>query len=105
LLFNLDSDPNELDNLARKPGFGRIVKEFTAEIAQRWNVRELRAKIVADQKRRHFIAEAMAEGKRSDKWDFVPAPGAGKNYITMDVDLYNTELPQMWPRPNVKRTT
>ncbi len=105
LLFNVEADPNELENLANKPGFMRIVKEFSAEIHKTWNVRELRAKIVADQKRRHFIAQAMAKGNRSDKWDFVPAPGTGKSYITMDVDLYNTELPQMWPKPDVKRTT
>ncbi|MEM7114301.1 MAG: choline-sulfatase [Chloroflexota bacterium] len=105
LLYNLDDDPHELNNLAPNPDFAQMVADFTAEINTHWNISQLRAAIIADQKRRHLIAEAQAKGIRSDRWDFVPAPGTGKNYITMDADLYNTELPQMWPQPEVKRVT
>ena len=105
LLYNLDDDPHELTNLAADPAYQQQVADFTAEIATHWDVPQLRADIVVDQKRRHLIASAMTKGVRSDKWDFVPAPGTGKNYITMDADIYDTELPQMWPQPKIKRVT
>ena len=105
LLFNLENDPHEMNNLATQPPFEQIVAEFMAELNNQWDVHQLRAAIVTDQKRRHLIAEAMGKGKRSDKWDFVPAPGTGKNYITMEADIYNTELPQMWPQPKIGRIT
>ncbi|MEM7336093.1 MAG: choline-sulfatase [Chloroflexota bacterium] len=105
LLYNIDEDPNELRNLAELAEYDAIKNKLLDLLSKKWDVPKLKTEIVADQKKRHLIASAVSKGTRNDKWDFVPAPGTGKSYINMDSDLYNIELPQMWPQPKTKRIT
>ena len=46
LLFDLDRDPDELENLAAAPGHASIAAAFEAEVRGRWDPARLRAEIL-----------------------------------------------------------
>jgi len=70
-LFDLQTDPDELHDVAADPRHAGIVAELHAEILRRFDP----AAIAADMKRsrieRVFMHEAMQQGKRT-QWDYRP---------------------------------
>lgn len=80
-LYNLERDPKELNNLAR---FGKIptqtpeeeeAKEvfhnFEAEAAARWDFDDITNKVLASQRSRRVVWDALKEGDFTS-WDFNP---------------------------------
>ena len=60
LLFDLDQDPDELDNLADQPAHAARVQAFAAEVRERWDPEALYQAIVASQRTRRIAFEARA---------------------------------------------
>jgi choline-sulfatase len=69
-LYDLDSDPVELSNIA-----GAFESQLPAEAAARWpDLAALRAQVIASQRRRRLTAEALAQGEPTP-WDWNGGPG------------------------------
>jgi choline-sulfatase len=99
-LYDLESDPHELHNLAGLPDYETIRRNFRAETQARWNPPALRHDIIASQKRRHLLAQALMTGKHTP-WDFQPYQDASKQYMRNHLDLNELERRARFPAPPV----
>ena len=77
-LYDLAADPLELDNLARD-GHPELAS-LAAEARARWNFDLLHAQVVASQRRRSLVANALATGRPS-VWDYVPPDDSRDRYV------------------------
>jgi len=84
-LYNIATDPRELDNLAGDRSHAGIAAEFAAEVARRWDSAALRADVIANQKSRRAVFEAMQHGARTD-WDHNPRRDASEEYVRNHID-------------------
>ncbi len=81
LLFNLVDDPHEMENLAGQARVAGFERELRALADETWgNLAELRATIVASQKTRLLVREALERGKVSS-WDDSPHTSTGWRYL------------------------
>jgi choline-sulfatase len=87
LLYDLERDPHERENLADRPA-GRAALEELGQIADaRWNLSALRREVLASQERRRLIARALATG-RITRWDHVAPDDAPDRYISSGRDFW-----------------
>lgn len=96
MLFNLASDPDELDNLARHPAHQSLVKGFLDEVARRWDLPALHQRVLASQRQRRFVAGALGRGRRTG-WDHQPLVDAGQQYMRNHMDLDDLERRARFP--------
>lgn len=89
-LFNLESDPQELDNLADKSEHAKIVSHFTDAIDNRWNLQVLDDDIRENQQRRLLCYEALRQG-RYTAWDHQPVQDASERFMRNHLDLNDVE--------------
>jgi choline-sulfatase len=89
-LSDLSIDPAELVNLAADESRRGTVEEFRQEVARRWDLEELRERVLASQRKRHLIGSALERGAYSS-WDFVPAVDASTRYVCSRADLYELQ--------------
>ena len=85
MLFNLDADPDELVNLAGDPAHEKVGGEFAREVDARWDSARVRADVIARQKQRRAVFEAMQNGARTD-WDYNPPRDASNEYVRNHMD-------------------
>ena len=78
-LFDLEADPNELDNLAGRADVADVEASFVEEVARRWNSKEITREVIASQRRRLFLNETLSMG-RVRSWDFQPWTDASRQY-------------------------
>jgi choline-sulfatase len=95
-LYDLIEDPDELRNLAQSPPIAARVRELRAEVAQRWDLQALHAEVIASQRRRHFVYEALRTG-RPTPWDFQPMRDASRQYVRNDQELGDLEAMARFP--------
>jgi choline-sulfatase len=74
-LYDLATDPLERKNIADSEQ-GRALR---AEVQQRWDLAALRAAVLASQRRRRLIHEALTQG-RVAPWDFERHENAAQSY-------------------------
>jgi choline-sulfatase len=102
-LYDLSKDPDERvnlaasPNLAEKPEHAQITREFRAEVAKRWHLPALHDAVVANQRQRHFVYQALRAG-RFQPWDFQPIRDASRLYIRNDQELNDLEAMARFPR-------
>ncbi len=78
LLFDLDEDPLELDNLAGQARTAEQESELRRQADETWgDLKELRARIVQNQKTRLLVREALEMGKVFS-WDDLHSPTGGR---------------------------
>ncbi|KAI5458060.1 alkaline-phosphatase-like protein [Mariannaea sp. PMI_226] len=105
-LYNLERDPKELDNLAR---FKKIapktpeeeeakekLEEFVAEANARWDFDALTEKVLASQRSRRVVWDALKEGEFTS-WDFNPEDDGRKKYIRSTIPLDDLERRARFP--------
>jgi len=95
-LYDLEHDPEELENLAGTAAHAGRVRDFRTEIERRWDMKALDAAVRASQQRRHLVYEALRSG-RYTPWDFQPQRDASRLYVRNDRDLEELEREARFP--------
>jgi choline-sulfatase len=95
-LYDLARDPGERDNLAGKAGSAADVAAFKAEVAKRWDLAELDARVRASQRRRRLVDAALRKGEMR-AWDFQPFRDAARQYVRNSIDLDDLEAMARFP--------
>jgi choline-sulfatase len=98
LLFDLDSDPDELRNRAEDPSAAARLAAFRAWAAEHWDVEAVRAAVLASQKRRRVLSGALRLG-RYQGWDWQPPRDAQNEYTRSHLELTEFNKTSRWPRP------
>ncbi|KFJ90532.1 choline-sulfatase [Pseudomonas sp. 1-7] len=96
LLFNLDNDPLERQNLAESSEHKGILAGFLAEARERWDIPAIHAATLASQRRRRLVAEALSQGKLTS-WDHQPWVDASQQYMRNHIDLDDLERRARFP--------
>lgn len=96
-LYDLATDPHERSNLATDPAWAETVATMRAEVAERWDLEQLHADVMADQARRRLVSTALRSGRFSP-WDYTPSRDAAGEYMRNHLDLNDVERNARWPR-------
>jgi choline-sulfatase len=92
-LFDLASDPKELNNLASGP----VAARFADMVASRWDLAGFNKDVLASQAQRRIIYEALRNGSYYP-WDFQPLRDASERYMRNHMDLNVLEASARFPR-------
>ena len=79
-LFDLATDPHELDNLAGRSEHAGTQAELAAIVAKRWDVDQLAEDILASQRRRAFL-RSLYSGGNAPEWRTPPADQASRHIL------------------------
>ncbi|MDH3388676.1 MAG: choline-sulfatase [Gammaproteobacteria bacterium] len=93
-LFDLEEDPNELENLVDHP----LLEDFRNQAAAHWDSDALRQTVIRDQDRRRAVHAALRLG-RYQGWDFNPPRDASEEYTRSHMDLTKFDITSRFPRP------
>ena len=81
MLFNLETDPDELINLARNKDFEKVESDLYEIAIHNWNPMGIHDAILASQKRRLFISQLPESSEPSPNWAYQPFVDESKHYI------------------------
>jgi len=99
-LYDLDNDPDEINNLAGQSKYEDIRKTFHDQVTKKWDTKNLRKQIVANQRRRRLVDRSMRKGKFTS-WDFQPFEDASEKYMRNHLDLNILERKARFPSPEI----
>lgn len=99
MLFDLSKDPNELNNLMGNAEAAGIESDFINEVGANWNCDALKAKVIADQKRRLKVFGSLSKGIHTS-WDHHYAQDASKKFMRNHMDLNVLERETRYPPPS-----
>lgn len=102
-LYDLAADPHELVNLAGQPGHEAVRQEFYNEVMRRWDLERLNQEIIASQRRRRLVHDALMHGRHTP-WDFQPHEDASQKYMRNHLDLNVLEQTSRFPPPELPPT-
>jgi len=95
-LFDLDKDPNELDNLIEKTDYKSITHSFRDTMKATWNLDRFDQDVRESQAKRKVVYEALRKGGYYP-WDFQPLKQASERYMRNHLDLNILESSQRYP--------
>ena len=96
-LFDLQSDPHELANLAGDPALAETEARLAAMVAKRWDMAAFDAAVRQSQARRWVVYEALRNGNYYP-WDYQPLRKASERYMRNHMDLNVVEAAARFPR-------
>lgn len=95
-LYDLESDPEELTNLAGRPEHAATQQQLADLCRGAWDIDALTRDIVASQDRRRLIFQALMTGERT-LWDFEPRHAEARAYVRNIAGLYEKEARAFLP--------
>ena len=98
LLFDTRQDPHEIHELSQSAGHQALFAAFLAEARAKWDLPTLYKQVLASQRRRRFVAEALALGTLKS-WDHQPLVDASQQYMRNHIDLDDLERKARFPQP------
>jgi choline-sulfatase len=99
-LYNLETDPHELQNLAGHSEYEDVRAAFKAELMARWDLPALNRAILASQRRRRLVSGALMTGHHT-AWDFQPHQDASQQYMRNHLLLDDLERRARFPTPEM----
>ena len=96
LLFDLNTDPNELRNCIDDPAYADRLAVLKQRVHEGWNPEETRQTVLDSQRQRRAIVEAMAQG-RAECWDVRPHVDPSAQYVRQ-YDAEETSKRLRYPR-------
>ena len=89
MMFDLNKDPQELNNVADDPTYAETAADLKREVDTRWDCERLERDILQSQKRRLFVQQALLKGKWTG-WDHQPYVDATRAYVRGAIDPNTT---------------
>lgn len=96
-LFDLESDPDERDNLAQGKTDG-LIEDYRREASAYWDAETLQHTVIKNQQRRRAVHAALNIGCYQS-WDYNPPRDATKEYTRSHMDLTRFDITSRYPRP------
>ena len=96
-LFDIENDPNELDNKAADPAYADRLARLMDRVAERWNLEHYDHDVRRSQTRRLAVYEALRNGNYYP-WDFQPLQKASERYMRNHMDLNVVESDARFPK-------
>ncbi|MBD8687379.1 MULTISPECIES: choline-sulfatase [unclassified Rhizobium] len=97
MLFDLEIDAHERNNLANDPQYESVLASLMAQINSRWDLRMFDSSIRESQARRRVVYQALRNGAYYP-WDYQPLQKASERYMRNHMDLNVLEENQRYPR-------
>jgi choline-sulfatase len=102
-LFDLETDPDEIDNLAGVPQHRAVLDDFRAILSNRFDPEATKRKVLESQKARHMLFAALKRGAYFP-WDFQPLREASEQYTRNHMDVTERDIQSRFPpAPEVRR--
>lgn len=87
-----------MNNLAQSPAHTQRVAALRDEVARRWDLPALNARVLDSQRRRRLVYASLRKG-RLTSWDHQPMVDASQQYMRNHIDLDDLERRARFPVP------
>jgi len=101
LLYDTQNDPHEREELSQRAEHRELFAAFLAEAKAKWDMPLIHQQVLASQRRRRFVAEALTIGKLKS-WDHQPMVDASQQYMRNHIDLDDLERKARFPIPDTQ---
>jgi choline-sulfatase len=97
-LFDLETDPLELENLAERAEHGALVTGFRAQMGRHWDGEAIRERVLESQRARLLLFPALRRGSHFP-WDYQPLRKASEQYTRNHMDVTSKDQLSRFPPP------